>query len=386
SLFVSCSKEENNEGNKEEPSYLVSSNVKYAFGEANVEAAFSMPGVEEAVKNGIVTYKIEYKTKYNNEDIIASGTLTLPDAQGSYPLALIERGTILSNGDAPSEGTMPKYEALAGMGYIVFVPDMIGYGSSKDVLHPYFDYEYTATASVDMYYAVNEYLDSKENATTTANDKFFITGYSQGGYSAMATYKYIEENNDDINVTAVGPGAGGYNVMSIVDNVLKEDVYPATILLAMPMVTYNELYAKRPLSDLFNAPYDAQIQEVIDGEKEWADIAYSLPTVIKELFKPELVDKLKNGESTFLTQAIIDNSVHDWAPSKPLVMYHYRPDEIIPIETTRSTLETMQSNGAVNVGCFEIPQELVTSENQWGAHGAAGFPAILLAFNQFGQY
>ena len=380
-VITSCSKSDDTI--KEDINdYLISTKIKYVFSESILESSLEFPNIENVVKNGIITYKLSYSTKYNNENITASGTLTLPDKPGNYPLVLVERGTILQNSDSPSESTLPSYEALAGMGFIVFVPDMIGYGDSNNILHPYFDYKYSATASIDMYHAVKEYF--KDVETTTTNDNFFITGYSQGGYSAMATYKYIVENDIDINIKAVGTGAGGYNVMSIVDNVLKEDTYPATILLAMPMVTYNQLYAHKPTSDIFNSPYDAMVQSVIDGEKEWNDIAYSLPPTIKEVFNANLVDDLRAGKTTFLTQPIINNSVHDWAPKLPLKLYHYPLDEIIPIATTQATLNKMIENGAIDVEFIEIPSTLVKSGPS--AHSSAGFGALFMAFTEFSKY
>ena len=380
-LFISCSKDKN-DIEKDKDSYLVSTEIKYVFSESILESSLPFPNIESIIKNGIITYKLSYTTKYNNEDITASGTLTLPDTPGEYPLVLVERGTILENADSPSESTLPSYEALAGMGFIVFVPDMIGYGDSKEILHPYFDYEYSATASIDMYHAVVEYFDDSKSATI--NDDFFITGYSQGGYSAMATYKYIIEENINIDIVAVGTGAGGYDVMAMVDNILKEDTYPATVLLAMPMVTYNELYAHRRTSDIFNSPYDAMVQSVIDGEKEWNDIAYSLPPTIKDIFNADLVDDLKAGSSTFLTQPIIENSVHNWAPKLPLRLYHYPLDEIIPIATTHSTLQTMEENGATDVEFIEIPSILVKSGAS--AHSSAGFGGLFMAFTEFAKY
>ncbi len=379
--FTSCTKDDEKIEDKKDQ-YLVSTEVKYAFSEAVLESALNFPGIDNIITSGIITYKLSYTTIYENKEITASGTLTLPDKPGKYPLALVERGTILSNAEAPSEREIPSYEALSGMGYIIFVPDMIGYGDSNDILHPYLDYQYSASASIDMYHAVNEYLDKKES--TTNNDKFFITGYSQGGYSAMATYKYINDNSLDININAVGPGAGGYNIMGLVENILKEDTYPATILLTMPMITYNELYIHRPTSDIINAPYVAQVQSVIDGEKEWKDIAYSLPTTIKDLFNASLIDDLKAGKSTFLTQAINDNSVHNWAPKEPLRLYHYPLDEIIPITTTMSTVQTMKENGATDVEFVEIPASLVNPEGS--AHGNAGLGSLFMAFTEFGKY
>lgn len=379
-VLTSCSKEKS-EIEEKKDTYLVSTEIKYAFPEALLESSIQFPNIEEVVKNGITTYKLTYNTKYEDQEIVASGTVTFPDTPGDYPLVLVERGTILNNESCPSEQKIPSYEALSGMGYIVFVPDLIGYGASNDILHPYFDYIYSATASIDMYRAVIEYIDKKEN--TSFNNKFFISGYSQGGYSAMATYKYIVDNDVDIDIKAIGTGAGGYNVMSIVDNVLKEDTYPSTILLAMPMVTYNELYTHKPISQIFNSPYDVMVQDVIDGNKEWSDIS-PLPTTIKDVFNPQLIDNLKAGNNIFLTQSIMDNSVHNWDPQKPLKLYHYPLDQIIPIETTYSTLEIMKNNGAKNVSFVEIPSYLVSDGG--GAHSSAGFGSLFLAFTEFNNY
>jgi pimeloyl-ACP methyl ester carboxylesterase len=381
--IVSCSDEDsdNNDENENGYEYLITAEEKYGFVETAIEGVVSFPGIQDAITSGVEILKIVYKTTYDGEEIEASGTLSLPDQPGNYPLVLVQRGTILENSAAPSESVIPSYEFFAGMGYAVFVPDLIGYGASNDILHPYFDYNYTVSATMDMYRAVNEYMTDNQELTAKLNDKFFISGYSQGGYSAMATYKYISENVSDIDITAVGVGAGGYNIMSIVENVLQEDTYPYTILLTMPMVTYNELYLNRPLTDIFNSPYDAMIQEVIDGDKEWIDIAEALPNVLLDLFNNDLIADIRDGESTFLTQYIVENSVHDWAPQESTKLYHYPLDEIIPIETTYSTLETMQNNGALDISFVEVPDSLVTPGGS--AHGAAGIAAIYMSFLDF---
>lgn len=381
SLFVSCKKDE---AIKQTKSLAVSSEKKYVYTEAGLESLVPLPNVEEIITNGIITYKIEYKTKYDNKDIIASGTITIPNKKGKYPLALIERGTIFYNSSAPSEKKKPAYEIFAGMGYVVFVPDLIGFGASKDILHPYFDYKYTATASIDMYRAVVDFIKNNKDLNVSLNDKFFITGYSQGGYSAMATYKYISENEDDIKVTAVGPGAGGYKIMSIVDNVLLHEEYPAPALLAMPLVNYNYLYAKKPLNDVFNEPYSKSIQEVIDGKKEWGEIALSLPKVINDLFNNDLVSRLKNGEKTFLSDIISANSVDNWKPEVQVRFYHYPLDEIIPIATTHATIDVMKKNGAKNVEYVEVPKTLVPQGTR-SNHASAGQGAIFLAFMEFNK-
>ncbi|MDQ7066774.1 MAG: lipase family protein [Sulfurimonas sp.] len=68
-------------------------------------------------------------------------------------------------------------------GFASINPDYIGYGASNSVAHPYMLKKASARSSVDMIKASMKYMQDNGIAI---NHQLYISGYSQGGYTAMA--------------------------------------------------------------------------------------------------------------------------------------------------------------------------------------------------------
>ena len=76
-------------------------------------------------------------------------------------------GTITANRDAPSELSIVDietfvYAAMASTGFITLVPDFIGFGSSRKIMHPYYVEETSALAVIDGLRAVRELMNQEE--------------------------------------------------------------------------------------------------------------------------------------------------------------------------------------------------------------------------------
>ena len=78
---------------------------------------------------------------------------------------------------------------FAARGYIVVAPNYAGYDTSTLPYHPYL---VAAQQSKDMIDALIASRSALPNiALVSDNGQLFITGYSQGGYVAMATLSLI---------------------------------------------------------------------------------------------------------------------------------------------------------------------------------------------------
>ncbi|HAD97404.1 MAG TPA: hypothetical protein DCG19_08350, partial [Cryomorphaceae bacterium] len=142
-----------------------------------------------------------YKIAYNTVDVdgsptVASGAMVIPvnTTCNQFPLISYNHGTVLKKEDVPSrnngESLIPKL--MASTGKVTVCPDYLGLGDNPG-LHPYLHAESEATATIDLIRAVREYIN--DSLTISLNGEVFITGYSQGGHAAMATLKYIQDQN-----------------------------------------------------------------------------------------------------------------------------------------------------------------------------------------------
>ncbi len=378
-LSAACSSSGNEEPSPNEPKYLVSYDnpVRYDAGllqlAANLGGAGSLAG---NLQYSIRVYKTTYRTQYQGQEILASGLVCIPlDTPAPPPLLGAFRGTIFSHGEAPTKATTPSFELLASTGYVTFIPDMIGFGSSEGIKHPYYDEGYSASAALDMIRAGQELLALEEVAFRPA---LYLFGYSQGGYIAVATHKALEEGQD-VGATLVGTaaGAGSYDITGTMDHVLTQQNYGSPAYLANVLYTYNGLYGwGHPMTRYFQEPYAGQIAGLLNGSRSMGQINSALTTEVAALFQPAFIEALRNKTETQVLGAFSENSLYEWGPQKPVLLFHSTEDQYIPAENTVFTHARMMANGARSV-------ELVTRPA--GLHVEAVFDMLGLTVSWFSQ-
>jgi hypothetical protein len=260
SILISCKKDKPTDNDL----YLVESSLIATITKAQVLTIASVyPEVYDLIStkelSDVTVYKIIYKTKnVAGEEILASGALAIPITSQALPLLSYQHGTLFDYLDAPSKfftgeevrGIAP---ILASLGYVVSMPDYLGYGESENYPHPYEHSKTLASASFDMLMATKEYI---ENNSIPMTDKLFLTGYSEGGGATMALHRYIEENSDFV-VTMSAPASGAYNKTAFAKDLLQRDETLNFLPRFMWVLnTYNWVYGLNRNWDQFvNEPF-----------------------------------------------------------------------------------------------------------------------------------
>jgi len=169
----------------------------------------------------VAVHQIRYATVGGtNEATTASGALMVPvgsDAQcrGARPLVLYAHGTTTERDfnmtelqDDPNGEALIVAALFAAQGYIVVAPNYAGYDSSTLPYHPYLVADQQSKDMIDALAAARSALPTGSAPTATDNGRLYITGYSQGGYVAMATHRAMQAAG--MTVTASAPSAGPY--------------------------------------------------------------------------------------------------------------------------------------------------------------------------------
>lgn len=368
-LFFGCSDEP---APQAPPSfdYFVEATSGKVYSKTSLQLSAAVAGLNEfqdIIQYGIKTYKLTYKTSYKNETIEASGLLFVPqEYPGEAPLLSLQHGTTFLKDQAPSVTSgITGVEFFAATGYIGIMPDFIGYGSSSDKFHPYYDYNHSAYAVIDMIKAAKEFLTEEE---IKFNDKLFLTGYSEGGYVTLAAAKEIELNVSDLTVTAVAAGAGGYHLENMFDHILNTTEYGDPSYIAFVVMAYNITNDwNKPLSYFFTNVYAEALSEYMDGEHSGGFIDSKLTDNIEELFNADFYSGIKNSEEEEFKDALIANSVAGWDSEIPIRLYHGDTDEVIPYENSQVTLTNFVQQGSSTVSLWKI---------EGGNHGNSFTPMI----------
>ncbi|WP_227006253.1 lipase family protein [Rufibacter latericius] len=323
-----------------------------AAGLREVAISNGQPELAKLVKFDVDVYRLVYLTQYNGQEVRASGLMVVPlNLTAPAPLLSAHHGTTFDQKYAPSNfqiNSLTGFEAFGAAGYLTLVPDYLGYGESKQILHPYYDVKHSGLAVVDMIKAGKSYFQ-KNNIK--ASDQLFMAGYSEGGYVTLAAQKEIEENEEhDLAVTASGAGAGGYDLEGMLSRVISGQSYDYPANLAFILQAYNKTYNwNRPLTDFFQEPYATRIQELIDGTRTSSSINSALAKDPAKLFNPTFLAGLRGDGEVALKQALKNNSLKTFVPKSPTRLYHGTADTMVPFVNSQVTYDAMKAAGASDV-------------------------------------
>jgi len=209
-------------------------------------------------------YHFDYQTVGGaGESTQASAALMVPtgasgSCQGTRPIVMYAHGTNTSkpfNMAAITNNSEALLMAaiFASQGYIVVAPNYAGYDTSTLAYHPYLNAD---QQSKDMIDALAAARSAFKTANASDNGKLFITGYSQGGFVAMATQKAMQTAGT--TVTAAAPMSGPYALAAFGDALFEGEVNTSGPLNFNMLVTsyqhsYSNVYTA--LTDVYASQY-----------------------------------------------------------------------------------------------------------------------------------
>jgi hypothetical protein len=222
----------------------------------------------------VLIYKIQYETVGGaNEATTASAALMVPSGLGSgctgaRPIVMYAHGTSTDRGfdmtDLSNDEALAMAAVFAAQGYIVVAPNYAGYDTSTLSYHPYLIAQQQSRDMIDALTAARKALPLASGTLTQDNGKLYITGYSQGGYVAMATHRAMETAG--MTVTAAAPMSGPYALAAFADAVFYGDVnggapISTTLLLTAYQAAYGNIYTSP--AEIFEPDYATGIATLL---------------------------------------------------------------------------------------------------------------------------
>lgn len=351
--------------------YLISYETEKSYLPILIETLFDqlvnqypdMAAVRDRVEYGITVYKITYYTTFQGESQVASGLVCVPLAEGPFPVMSYQNGTNTLHSNAPSENPNNQLyqmlQSVASTGFVVAIPDYIGFGSSDNTFHPYLHKESTVQTVVDMLRAIDELTENYLNVSVT-ND-LYISGYSQGGWATMALQKALEQDySGEFDLKASACGAGPYDLNFINQYILNQENYPMPYFAGYMIDSYKNLgVVTTPIDSVFQEPYAEKIPELYDGTLTGVEINEELTTVVADLFTENYIDNYATDTTfTSLMQTLADNTVEAWATNIPTRIYHGTADDFVPPQISVDIHQDFLDAGAGsnNVTLIPLPE------------------------------
>lgn len=202
---------------------------------------------------GVDFYYMKYWTVGgNNEATQVSGAIMVPtgsapQCSGARPIVLYAHGTQVDKAMNIADPTNPANQEgvlvaamFAAQGFIVVAPNYVGYDISSGY-HPYLNEDAQSKDMIDSLAAARTALPQLMSNATTDGGQLFITGYSQGGYVAMATHKAMQAAN--MPVTAAATMSGPYALEAFGDFAFTGHVsLYSTLFYPMVVTSYQNAY------------------------------------------------------------------------------------------------------------------------------------------------
>ena len=315
-----------------------------------------MDGISSKVRYGVWVYRVNYKTTYGGHEVEASGLVAVPMSSGSFPLLSFQNGTNTLHSKAPSvninDNLFSVLQLVSSTGFVVTLPDYLGFGASSAMYHPYLHKASTLTSVTDLHRATRELL--QKLGTNTLARETYLMGYSQGGWATMALKQAMETTlSAEYNLKASSCGGGPYNLTAISNHILSQTTYPMPYFLAYMIDSYilsGEITLRH--SDFFNSPYSGEgvISSLFDGTHDADYINGQLSTSVSTLFKKEFLDQRVTGEKyAGLRSALERNSVKPWKTTTPTLIIHGQADTFVPVSSSEAMVNGFTEAG-VSVG------------------------------------
>ncbi|MDM0027560.1 alpha/beta hydrolase family protein [Variovorax saccharolyticus] len=237
----------------------------------------ALQNVAGAPKCGVDVRYLEYRTiGGQGEETNATAAIMVPSGtdaacNGPRPVVLYAHGTTAArdfniarwtDATQPAAGEGVLVAAIfAAQGYIVVAPNYAGYDKSTLAYHPYLNGDQQGKDMVDALTAARKTF-ALINADAAAS--LFVTGYSQGGYVAMAAHRELQATGR--TVTASAPLSAPSAISLLADYSFSGwPALGATLFTPLLSTSWQKQFGNvyTATSDIYEAPYASGIDTLL---------------------------------------------------------------------------------------------------------------------------
>ncbi len=318
-----------------------------------------------------VTFPVAYWSQTPQGDsLLVSGRVYLPKSRYLHGIVIANHFTITSDAEAPSN-TLSMESIFTLKGYAVIMPDYVGYGLSRNEVHPYLHWRSAAKTAVDLLDCMPSLLDYYGYSYPT---DVLITGYSQGGAVALGVARLLEEmNNEEREMSGnwtirhLYAGAGPYDPAATYTYCVTRDTMG--IPAAIPLIVMG-------LSDAYNLDFqldDFFLEPLLSHYDEWITSKKYTVRQINQKMGSVVMTELMTTESlnpthpstSMLYEALLWNSNVGYDLQAPAYFLHSLNDEVVPLVNSENLIHQMPNDSHIS---YDI--------GHYGSHMEACIPFI----------
>lgn len=312
---------------------------------------------EYGANNGMLYYSYSYKyksTDVKGNPIELSSLVSWRSFAGislsPNNLFLYEHFTVTKDDQAPTKTSNIIQMAVGNS--LMIQPDYIGYGITKNEVHPYLNHDVTAINSIDALEAGYQTWKMKTNNKKMAKDwKMYVGGVSQGGSAALAVHKYLDTHMDLANKWHFAYSycsSGAYSPTITMQGYYEQGslTYPVAVLLTIKsmMVSYPDILGKWTEDDFYSEKY-CNIKSIMDNMlnskqyttgdinkklRELLGVKSSDPVSLKDILSESVLDMNSDIAKDFFKCLEKNDLTTGWTPVHEIHLHSSTIDKVVP--------------------------------------------------------
>jgi hypothetical protein len=330
---------------------------------------FKKAAFEPTPTCSVELYKVQYwSTGLKGERTLLSGLVALPRDSKPKGLAVYMDGTTAVRDNVPSRmtptsGASPEtlfaVVAIACGGYLLAAPDYIGQGDSPGV-HPYVLGKINAQSGIDIIRAARELAAAKNRTTGPA---LHVTGYSEGGGSAMWLARLLMEGADpSMTLTSAAPISGPYDLTGaqakamLARQTSLQDVALRLFFIGYYAYSIAQCFGELKLDSVFVPSFASYLPTVFGQDFStdqeyveklaWKGLQLGSLLSVARVLTPGFKTALSSGDRTNpAMEPLFANDCIDWSPTKPLYLLGIPGDSLVVYDNTRNAIAAMRGRG-----------------------------------------
>ena len=356
-IILSCSLEEIGANKKTDAQHLVNSYHHYIFTGRILGAIAngSSSRMQNYTFHNVEATKIIYKTKTIDQvDIFASGIILIPKTTGTpIVVSYQHQGDLIKKRTAPSLSKMGANELshaaiIVSTGFIVLVPDYLGYGDSKHKNHSFEHKASLAQNGLDFIKASKEYLNIKKIKT---DNKISLVGYSEGALASLAMHQLIEKNEEIlINKSIAGEGLFLKNIW-VKDLLLNNQDHGDLKYFLKLVESYKSIYPK--LSNSWNYYLTDVYSDIMNSGIQIDSLEFKSINS-ESVFNIDFINGVLSGKDVDFIEALAFNEIDSWETKSSVTLFYNKNNQINFLNQAKSFKKSFEE--------FDTPIKLKINE------------------------
>ena len=341
---------------------------------AQIDASTASSGLQALSGKALCDVKV-VALNYNTvgpagEATNSSGVMLVPAGActAAAPLVAYAKGTDVQKPRTLANPQDPETFLLIAMyashGYAVVATDYLGFAKSNFPYHPYLHADSEASSVIDSIRAAR---NAAASVGASLSGKVMLTGYSQGGHSAVAAQRNGERDEAaELNIVAGAGLAGPYNLSGSFK--LTQAIAGYQFFVPYLVTSWQKVYGNiyTDVNAVFKAPYASWIENLLPsptlnyttlittGKLPGAN--GETPNQARdELFQPAFIADVQTNNNNALYLAAKKNDLLGWTPRAKLLLCGGAGDPTVPPAVHRDVLMAdFTARGVTNVTLVDV--------------------------------